>query len=78
MKHSQMAIAEKEFLNVIGVEDIIISISEILLSDDDLFKPFFEKEPDDNLDIPLEADEDQELNLQSLISIVNHNEILEI
>ncbi|CAG8782200.1 18031_t:CDS:2, partial [Racocetra fulgida] len=55
-----------------------ISMSEILLSDDDLFEPFFEKELDDNLDILLEADEDRELNLQSLISIVNHNEILEI
>ncbi|CAG8760287.1 16197_t:CDS:1, partial [Racocetra fulgida] len=55
-----------------------VSMSEILLSNDDLFEPFFEKEPDDNLDILLEADKDRELNLQSLISMVNHNEILEI
>ncbi|CAG8716229.1 888_t:CDS:1, partial [Racocetra persica] len=53
-------------------------ISEILISDDDLFEPFFDKETDGSSEIPVEADKDHELNLQSLIAIVNSNDILEI
>ena len=57
-----------------------VPISEISTSDgdDDLFEPFFDKEVDDSAEIPIEADEDWELDLKSLISIVNPNEILEI
>ncbi|CAG8749489.1 8997_t:CDS:2, partial [Racocetra fulgida] len=54
-----------------------VQISEISTSDDDSFEPIFD-EVDDNSEIPVEADEDCELNLQSLVKIVNPNDILEI
>ncbi|CAG8610248.1 11787_t:CDS:2, partial [Racocetra fulgida] len=47
-----------------------IPISEALLFDDDSFEPFFEQEPSDDLEIPVEADEDREFNLQSLIMML--------
>jgi hypothetical protein len=55
-----------------------VPFSEILASDDDSFEPFFEKEVDDSIEIPIEADEDRELDLKSLISMVNSDDILEI
>ncbi|RHZ78169.1 hypothetical protein Glove_167g114 [Diversispora epigaea] len=56
-----------------------IPMTEITISDDDSFEPFYEKENNNNSsEISIEADEDRELNLQSLITIVNPNEILEI
>ncbi|KAF0474619.1 protein far1-related sequence 5-like [Gigaspora margarita] len=54
-----------------------VLISEISLSDDDSFEPFFEKS-NDNIESSVEADEDREINLQSLITIVDYSEILEI
>ncbi|CAG8580099.1 15349_t:CDS:2 [Gigaspora rosea] len=42
------------------------------------FEPFFDKEVDDDSEIPVEANEDQKLNLQSLITIVNPDNILKI
>ena len=51
--------------------------SEILVSDDDSFEPFFE-EVDNSSETHIEADEDRELNLESLISLVNSDDILEI
>ncbi|CAG8801253.1 30923_t:CDS:2 [Gigaspora margarita] len=54
-----------------------VPISEIPLSDDDSFEPFFEKS-NDNIESSVEADEDREINLQSLITIVDYSEILEI
>ncbi|CAB4428780.1 unnamed protein product [Rhizophagus irregularis] len=47
-------------------------------SDDDSFEPFFDKEVDDSIKTPIEADEDWELDLKSLISMVNSGDILEI
>ncbi|KAF0514369.1 protein far1-related sequence 5-like [Gigaspora margarita] len=55
-----------------------VQMSEISTSDDNSFEPFFDKETDDSSEIPVEADEDQKLNLQSLIAIVNPDNILEI
>jgi len=51
--------------------------SEILVSDDDSFEPFFE-EVDNSAETHIEADEDRELNLESLILLVNSDDILEI
>src|ERR1044072_7103922 len=55
-----------------------VPFSEISISDDDSFEPFFDKEVDESAEIPIEADEDRELDLKSLISIVNSDDILEI
>ena len=55
-----------------------VSFSEILVSDDDSFEPFFDKEIDDSAEILVEADEDRELNLKSLISLVDPHDILEV
>jgi hypothetical protein len=55
-----------------------VPFSEISASDDDSFEPFFDKEVDDFIETPIEADEDRELDLKSLISIVNLDDILEI
>ncbi|GBB99595.1 hypothetical protein RclHR1_03580002 [Rhizophagus clarus] len=55
-----------------------VPFSEILTSDDDLFEPFFDKEVDDSIETLTEADEDRELDLKSLISMVNSDDILEI
>ncbi|CAG8622524.1 10499_t:CDS:1 [Diversispora eburnea] len=56
-----------------------ISLTEISTSDDDSFEPFFEKENNNvSEEIFIEADEDRELNLQSLIAIVDPGDILEI
>ncbi|RHZ82368.1 hypothetical protein Glove_109g371 [Diversispora epigaea] len=56
-----------------------ISLAEISTSDDDSFEPFFEKENNNvSEEIFIEADEDRELNLQSLIAIVDSGDILEI
>ncbi|GBC51893.2 protein FAR1-RELATED SEQUENCE 5-like [Rhizophagus irregularis DAOM 181602=DAOM 197198] len=55
-----------------------VPFSEILASDDDSFEPFFDKEVDDSIETPIEADEDRELDLKSLISMVNSDDILEI
>ncbi|PKY53232.1 hypothetical protein RhiirA4_471330 [Rhizophagus irregularis] len=52
-----------------------ISFSEISVSDDE---PFFDKEMNDSDETLIEADEDRELNLKSLISLVDPNNILEI
>ena len=55
-----------------------VLFSEISTSDNNLFKPFFDKDIDDSAEIPIEANEDRELDLKSLILIVNPNDILEI
>ncbi|CAB4384382.1 unnamed protein product [Rhizophagus irregularis] len=55
-----------------------VPFSEISASDDDSFEPFFDKEVDDSIETPIEADEDRELDLKSLISMVNSDDILEI
>ncbi|CAB5367956.1 unnamed protein product [Rhizophagus irregularis] len=55
-----------------------VPFSEISASDDDLFEFFFDKEVDDSIETPIEADEDWELDLKSLISMVNSDDILEI
>jgi hypothetical protein len=55
-----------------------VPFSEISLSDDDSFEPFFDKEVDDSAEILIEADEDREFNLKSLISLVDSDDILEI
>ncbi|RHZ76962.1 hypothetical protein Glove_187g5 [Diversispora epigaea] len=56
-----------------------ISLVEISTSDDDSFEPFFEKENNNASEgIFIEADEDKELNLQSLIAIIDLGDILEI
>ncbi len=48
-----------------------------MTSDDDLFEPFFDKD-NFNTEISIKADENQELNLQSLIEIVEPDDILKI
>jgi len=48
-----------------------------LTSDDDSFEPILDGE-DSGAEIPPEVDEDRELNLQSLIETVEHDDILEI
>ncbi|RHZ88497.1 hypothetical protein Glove_22g195 [Diversispora epigaea] len=57
-------------------------INNPLTYNDDSFEPFFEKENNNDSGeiplIPLEADEDRELDLQSLIAIVDNDEIIEI
>lgn len=53
-----------------------IQISEASTSDDDSFEPFFDKE--DNSETFVEADEDRELNLQSLIATIDSSDIVEI
>ena len=55
-----------------------VPFSEILVSDDDSFEPFFNEKVDDSAENHIEADEDRELNLKSLISLVDPNDILEI
>ncbi|PKY34968.1 hypothetical protein RhiirB3_395905 [Rhizophagus irregularis] len=55
-----------------------VPFSEISASDDDSFEPFFDKKIDDSIETPIEADEDRELDLKSLISMVNSDDILEI
>jgi hypothetical protein len=55
-----------------------IPFSEILVSDDGSFEPFFDKEVEDSAETPIEADEDRVLDLKSLISMVNPDDILEI
>ncbi|PKY34969.1 hypothetical protein RhiirB3_395906 [Rhizophagus irregularis] len=55
-----------------------VPFSKISASDDDSFKPFFDKEVDDSIETPIEADEDRELDLKFLISMVNSDDILEI
>jgi hypothetical protein len=55
-----------------------VPFSEISESDDDSFEPFFDKEVEDSVETPIEADEDRELNLKSLILMVNPDDILEI
>jgi len=55
-----------------------IPFSEILVSDDGSFEPFFDKEVEDSTETPIEADEDRVLDLKSLISMVNPDDILEI
>jgi hypothetical protein len=54
-----------------------VSNSEISTSDDNSFEPFFDKK-DDSTEFLAEADEDRELDLQSLIAIVNPDDVLEI
>ena len=56
----------------------LVPFSGILESDDDSFEPFFEKEVDDSIESLTEADEDRELDLKSLISLVDSNDIQEI
>ena len=55
-----------------------VPFSDISISDDDSFEPFFDKEVDDSAETHIEADEDQELDLKSLISMVNSDDILQI
>ena len=52
-----------------------VPISE---SDDNSFERFFDKEEDPAAEIPTEADEDRELDLQSLIAMVDPDDIIEI
>jgi MULE transposase domain len=54
-----------------------VPISEALTSDDNSFEPFFDRE-EDSTNILVEPDEDRELNLQSLIAVVNPDDIVEI
>ncbi|CAG8695006.1 14119_t:CDS:2, partial [Funneliformis caledonium] len=49
----------------------------ILVSDDGLFEPFFDKIEDSAKSL-IETDEDWELNLKSLISMISFNDILEV
>ena len=42
-----------------------VQTSEISTSDNDLFEPFFDKEVDKSAEIPVEANEDRELDLKS-------------
>ena len=49
-----------------------------MVSDDDSFEPFFNEKVDDSAENHIEADEDRELNLKSLILLVNSDDILEI
>ena len=55
-----------------------VPFSEVLISDDGSFEPFFDKEVDDFAKTHIEADEDRELDLDSLSSIVNSDDILKI
>ncbi|CAB4391162.1 unnamed protein product [Rhizophagus irregularis] len=55
-----------------------VPFSEISALDDDSFEPFFNKKVDNSIETLIEADENQELNLKSLISMVNSSNILEI
>ncbi|CAG8515366.1 14871_t:CDS:1 [Funneliformis caledonium] len=54
-----------------------VQFSEIPVSDDGLFEPFFNKVEDSAKSL-IETDEDRELDLKSLISIVSFNNILEV
>ncbi len=54
-----------------------VQFSEILVSDDGSFEPFFDK-VEDSAESLIEADEDRELDLKSLISMVSFNDILEV
>lgn len=55
-----------------------VPFSGILESDDYSFEPFFEKEVDDSIESHIEADEDRELDLKSLVSLVDSDDIQEI
>ena len=55
-----------------------VPFSEILVSDDDSFEPFFNEKANNSAENHIEADEDRELNLKSLILLVNSDDILEI
>jgi hypothetical protein len=55
-----------------------VPFSEVLISDDGSFELFFDKEVDDSAKTHIEADEDREFDLESLISMVNSDDILEI
>ena len=55
-----------------------VPFSEILVSDDDSFELFFNEKVDNSAKNHIEADEDRELNLKSLILLVNSDDILEI
>src|SRR6266540_6302272 len=54
-----------------------VQFSEIPVSDDGSFEPFFDK-VEDSAESLIEADEDRELDLKSLISMVSFNDILEV
>ncbi|CAB5362850.1 unnamed protein product [Rhizophagus irregularis] len=47
-----------------------VPFSEISALDDDSFEPFFNKKVDNSIETLIEADENQELNLKSLISML--------
>ncbi|CAG8707283.1 9733_t:CDS:2 [Funneliformis caledonium] len=51
--------------------------NHVKVSDDGSFEPFFDKVEDSAKSL-IEADEDQELDLKSLISMVSFNDILEV
>jgi len=53
-----------------------VSIAEAPTSDDDLFEPIFDGE--DSAETFAEADEDREMDLQSLMATVNIDDIIEI
>ena len=53
-----------------------VSIVEAPTSDDDLFEPIFDEE--DFAETFAEADEDREIDLQSLMTTVNINDIIKI
>ena len=53
-----------------------VSIAEAPTSDDNSFKPLFDIE--DSAESFVKADEDRELDLQSLMATVNMNDIIEI
>ncbi|GBB92034.1 hypothetical protein RclHR1_19560002 [Rhizophagus clarus] len=55
-----------------------VPFSEISTLDDDSFKPFFDKEVDDSIETLTETNEDRKLDLKSLISMVNSDDILKI
>ena len=53
-----------------------VSTAEVPTSDDDSFEPIFDGE--DSAETFIEADEDRELDLQSLMETVNIDDIIEI
>ncbi|CAG8591117.1 8015_t:CDS:2 [Funneliformis caledonium] len=70
----QMVLIEKGYLSVIWEE---VQFSEIPVSDDGSFESFFDKVEDSAKSL-IKADEDQKLDLKSLILIVSFNDILEV
>ncbi|CAG8544943.1 4185_t:CDS:2 [Funneliformis caledonium] len=54
-----------------------LQFSEIPVLDDSSFEPFFDK-VEDSAESLIEADEDQKLDLKSLISMISFNDILEV